>query len=386
MFLLNPQRYRSEGRRLGINETTLSRAVSTIERVHRADPRMTPIFTLRHLSELTGISYGYLRCVASRQLITYKHILLRKRVPDHRHGRFISIPSRDLLKLQQWIVQNVLQFTSPSSASFAYHPQSSPVLAAEEHRMCQWLLKIDLEDFFHNISEGRVFDIFHELGYPRLLSFELARLTTVALPEFEPVTAPESRWPAIPYYAYPSQGVLPQGAPSSPMLSNLVMRGLDDSLISLAAEYGMRYTRYADDLAFSCTDNRARSSVKEFRNRVLGELSREGFRHNKRKTVLRGPGARRIVLGMLVDGPTPRLPREKDNIRMHLHYLRSPDFGPSRHAEHRRTSISSLYHHVRGLIGWAELVEPAYGRRVLTEFKAVSWPPVRPRWLERRGA
>lgn len=202
------------------------------------------------------------------------------------------------------------------------------MLAAEEHCGCAWLLKVDIQDFFHSITEGQVSAIFYQLGYPSLLSFELARLVTMQV--------------------------------DSPAL-----------------------TRYADDLAFSCGSDRDRVHVERFKRLVLDELSREGFRPNLRETVIRGPGSRRIVLGMLVDSDAPRLPREfKDMLRLHLHYLQSAEHGPAAHARSRRTAVSSLFHHVRGLIGWATSVEPAYGAAMLAEFKAVSWPPVQPRSTE----
>ena len=240
-----------------------------------------------------------------------------------------------------------------------------------------------MEDFFHTVTEGKVSAVFFGLGYPRLMAFELARLTTMPIESPALRRDPTKRWPSILYYHSEYEGVLPQGAPTSPMLSNLVMRSLDERLITLAAQQGMRYTRYADDLAFSCGKGRNRVHLERFKRLVLAELSREGFKHNRRKTVIRGPGTRRIVLGMLVDGPRPKLPREfKDILRQHLHYLSSPAYGPSKHARNRRTSVSGIYHHVRGLIGWAMSVEPDYGRCLLAEFNAVLWPPVQPRWTE----
>jgi len=377
------QRYRSEGRRLGIDPITLGRAVEAIERIRRSDPRLTPVLTLRHLSELTGAPYGYLRRVVGRYLGSYRHIWLRKRVPGRSRHRLISIPPKDLLEVLRWIVQNILRYAEPSSASFAFHPESSPVLAAEEHCGCEWLLKVDIEDFFHSITEGRVSAVFYRLGYPRLLAFELARLTTMSTKSEALRREPAQRWSSIPFYHHSYEGVLPQGAPTSPMLSNLVVRDLDERLLALAAHHKMRYTRYADDLAFSCGKNSGRPGMERFKRLVMAELSHEGFRPNLRKTVIRGPGTRRIVLGMLVDGSAPRLPGEfKDNMRLHLHYLCSPDHGPSRHAQNRRTSISGIYHHVRGLIGWAQSVEPNYGDALLAQFNTVSWPPVQPRWTE----
>jgi RNA-directed DNA polymerase len=86
---------------------------------------------------------------------------------------------------------------------------------------------------------------------------------------------------------------------------------------------------------------------------------------------------------MLVDGPTPRLQRAyKDMIRLHLHYLSSLAYGPAKHALARKTGVSSLYHHVRGLIGWAQQLEPAFGRRALERFASVDWPPIQPRRIE----
>ena len=281
------QRYRSEGRRLGIDPTTLDRAVAAIERIRDSDPRLTPVLTLRHLSELTETPYGYLR---RRILGEYRHVLLRKRVPGRNRHRLISIPPKHLLEVQQWITRNILRYAQPSYASFAYHPESSPVLAAGEHCGCEWLLKVDIEDFFHRITEGRVLAVFYQLGYPRLLAFELARLTT--MPDEGPSFRqnPAQRWPAIPYYHFDHDGVLPQGAPTSPMLSNLVMRDLDERLVALAAKHGMRYTRYADDLAFSCRKGRNRDHVDRFKRLVLAELSREGFRHKSSKDGNQGAG------------------------------------------------------------------------------------------------
>ena len=94
------------------------------------------------------------------------------------------------------------------------------------------------------------------------------------------------------------------------MLSNLVMRGVDEQLTGLADKTGFTYTRYADDLAFSTTANINLEHVEQLKRSVLSTLAARGFAGNRRKTVIRGPGARRIVLGVLVDGPEPRLARD----------------------------------------------------------------------------
>ncbi len=222
--------------------------------------------------------------------------------------------------------------------------------------------------------------IFTELGFPRLISFEMARLTTIAVDRGGLWPDTESRWKAIPQYQSSYEGMLPQGAPTSPMLSNLAFYRTDVRLAALASAEGFRYSMYADDLAFSSESGKTLVDVKRFKRIVLQELNAAGFRPNLRKTVIRGPGSRRIVLGLLVDGEQAHLPREfKNNLRLHLYYLCSTRHGPAAHAVARNTSISSLYHHVRGLISWAESVEPDYAARALEKFSGVEWPPVQPR-------
>lgn len=374
------QRYRSEGRREGVSETVLDNAVATFERIRAVDPRITPVLTLRHLSHLTDIPFLHLRdLVARRAGRSYKFFYLKKRIPGRHRVRMISVPNRTLMDLQRWIVENILQYTLPHSSSYAFHPHCRPYEAAAEHCGCAWLLKIDLEEFFHTISEGRVAAVFADLGFSNLLSFELARLVTVACERPGSRPDPATRWPAIPYYQCEHEGMLPQGAPTSPMLANLAMLRTDEIICDLAKQHGMKYTRYADDLAFSCDSEKDITHVRRFKRLVLDELNQAGFRPNHRKTVIRGPGTRRIVLGMLVDSDRPRLPREyKDKIRQHLHYLRSPSHGPSAHAAARNTSVSGIFHHVRGLIAWAETVEPDFGSRTLENFRSIDWPPLEP--------
>lgn len=379
----SPQRYASGARRLGVDEITLKNALAAIARIRATDPRITPVLTLRHFSALTDLPYLFLRrTVARRGHAKYRVVFLKKRIPGRSSKRMISIPPQSLAIAQRWLVDHVLRYAPVHLASFAFHPESSPVQAAEQHPNTKWLLKVDIEDFFHSVSEGTVSAIFARLGFPKLLAFEFARLCTIAV-DRGPGKNPAPHQGPISFYALGYEGFLPQGAPTSPMLANLAMLPIDTRLARLAEERGFRYSRYADDLAFSADTDRSVAEMHRLQRDVCKVLNDAGFRHNLRKTKIRGPGTRRIILGMLVDGPTPRLQRAyKDMIRLHLHYLCSPAYGPAKHALARKTGVSSLYHHVRGLIGWAQQVEPDFGRQALEQFASVDWPPVQPRRIE----
>lgn len=379
MYNMSSQRYLSVGHRKGVDPETLKNCVKAIQRVKTVDKRLYPLLTLNHLSHSTGISYGYLRNIISRKFHPYRHFMMQKRLPGRRNKRMINIPEGKLMACQKWISENILKYGTPHSSSYAYHPQSNPVHAAWLHKNSTWLIKVDIEDFFHAISEHDVYRVFRSLGYQNLLSFELARICTIACDGSNRGSDKLKKYGknVVDAYISPNTGFLPQGAPTSPMLSNLVMSSVDAVLFDLATANNMRFSRYADDIVFSCTDDRNKSEVITLKNKILKVLNQKGFRPNSRKTVIRGPGTRRIVLGMLVNGDEPKLPKEyKDMIRLHLHYLTHPNFGPSLHAKHRKTSIFKMYHHVLGLIYWAKSVEPDLGKKFLTEFNSIKWPPI----------
>lgn len=377
------QRYASGARRQGIDAVTLENALAALARIRATDPRITPVLTLRHFSVLTELPYLFLRrTVARRGHAKYRFVSLKKRIPGRSAKRMISIPPQSLMVAQRWLVDHVLRYAPAHPASFAFHPESSPVQAAEQHPNTKWLLKVDIEDFFHSVSEGTVSAIFARLGFPKLLAFEFARLCTIGPDRGARRNLAQHQSP-INFYALDYEGFLPQGAPTSPMIANLAMLPIDKLLTRLAEERGLRYSRYADDLAFSVDTDCSLTEMRRLQRDVCGILNDSGFRHNQRKTVIRGPGTRRIVLGMLVDGPLPRLQSTyKDMIRLHLHYLSSPAYGPAKHALAHKTGVSSLYHHVRGLIGWAQQVEPAFGQQALEQFVSVDWPPIQPRRIE----
>ena len=177
--------------------------------------------------------------------------------------------------------------------------------------------------------------------------------------------------------SYSSQilGYLPQGAPTSPLLSNLVMKNIDEKILLEAKKLGLTYTRYSDDLTFSTrrlefNRNAARSFVS-----IVGKiLSISGFRPQHRKTHIIPPGSRKIVLGLQVDGDVPRLQREfKDNLRQHIYYLER--YGPVEHGNRRNfDTIWGLKSHIRGLIDFAKMVEEEYAEELLARYSKIEWP------------
>jgi RNA-directed DNA polymerase len=380
-----PQLYKARGRAAGANPQVIGHAIAVASAVKQVSSELPPIFTLRHLAHLSGANYGVLRLMVRRKLENpYRVFQIRKRAsrPNERRFRVICVPSPDLRRVQRWIVENVLATMAPHPASVAYSKGDKLIEAAEVHCGCRWLIKLDIHNFFESISEIAVYRVFRSFGYQPLVAFELARLCT----RLGPRTLYNSRerwhidsrkWTAISAYDADFMGHLPQGAPTSPMLANLVMRGTDAEVARIAEEEGLQYTRYADDLTLSTT---ALGFTRGHASRVIGRIYRVmagvGLSPNVTKTYVASPGARKVVLGLLVDGKNPRLSREfKARLRQHLHFLTRSGFGPSRHAMRRGfRSISGLKDHVYGLVSFARQIEPHYGYQCLKELSRVQWP------------
>lgn len=101
-----------------------------------------------------------------------------------------------------------------------------------------------------------------------------------------------------------------------------------------------------------------------------------GLDPNDAKTIIASPGSRRLVLGLLVDGAAPRLPRDfKTNRETHLYALTADHIGPDRHRRARGfASVIGMRRHISGLIAFAHYVELDYARRRYEHLNAVAWP------------
>ena len=180
----------------------------------------------------------------------------------------------------------------------------------------------------------------------------------------------------IQFYAEKLIGRLPQGAPTSPMLANLVMRGADEELQSLANSHGLVYTRYSDDITFSTQATFSKDQAMAVVKQSAAILKRQGLFPNRAKTAVVHPGARRVVLGLLVDSDQPRLSRAfRDRLRQHLYYLETR--GIMAHVEARGfDSAGGLYRHLRGLIDYANMVDQPYAQKQLLRLQQLPWNSV----------
>lgn len=367
----SPGAYRRQGLQVGVASEVLEEATRQMQRLRNRG--VTPIYSLKHLAHHSGISYLYLREIVQRIRDPYSEFSRPKK--DRIHVRTIAVPDPPLMSVQRWLLAASFGRLSTHPASYAYERNKSAVACASRHLGARWLLKFDLRSFFHSVDERAVFRAIHSIGYNRLVALELARVCTryaahssEAIRQKFIVRSRERG--GVESYTVPYLGFLPQGAPTSGALANLVARPLDESLTTIAHDAGLVYTRYADDLAFSTAADLNRSQAADVVRQVAIAVRQAGFQLHRGKTKVVPPGARKIVLGVLVDGDIPRLTVDARR-RLENHVRGVAVFGLSAHVQSRGySSMTGLVNHVDGLLAAAHAVDRLWASRVRGHWEA----------------
>lgn len=335
---------------------------------------ITYIHNLQHLVKLSLIDKKYLNDLILRKTHDYEHFSIKKKSGGH---RYISAPKEDLKRLQKWVNFYVLKNLSPHPCCYSYHKNSSIYKCALAHCSSKWLIKLDIENFFDMTSELSVYKQFKSIGYSPIVSFALTRICTYQ-PKF--LTNNHDRW--ILYkrknkdFIYPREGIkyigrLPQGAPTSPMLSNMIFYKTDELIYNFIKKRGGIYTRYADDIFISFSEEEfTRDDVSNIIGRIVGYLKSNGYSLNKTKIKISPPGARKTILSFNVNESTPKLSKEfKKSIESHLYALNT--FGPVLHAQHRGfDSVHGMLEHIKGKIFFAKSIYLEYGIACFNEFNS----------------
>jgi hypothetical protein len=220
---------------------------------------------------------------------------------------------------------------------------------------------MDLADFFASVSRARVASLFRRVGYPRRVASALAGLCTAPTPEFALSEHPRVNVDLAQRFltnARLRDAHLPQGAPTSPALSNLAAWRLDRRLAGLAAAFGATMTRYADDLAFS-GDTAFGRSLRFFVAHVGAIAAEEGFRVNHRKTRVMGQGQRQTLCGVVVNDTANVPRRERDRLRATLFNVAR--FGVD---GQNRAGRPDFRRHLEGRVAWVAGLNPGAGKRL----------------------
>jgi RNA-directed DNA polymerase len=256
------------------------------------------------LATAMGITVGELRFLSFNRQVSRINHYMRFSIPKKTGGeRKISAPMRRLKGAQYWILQNILERVALHESAHGFVHQRSIVSNAKPHVAANLVINMDLKDFFPTITMPRVKGVFQKLGYSEAIASILALLCTEA--EVDEIMLDEEKW-----YVGAGDRFLPQGAPTSPAITNILCYRLDCRMEGLAKKFDYTYTRYADDLTFSCNTPDAAKNINAIKKYVLEIVENEGFTLHPNKTKVMRNGAKKEVTGIVVN-EKPSLDRKK---------------------------------------------------------------------------
>jgi RNA-directed DNA polymerase len=228
--------------------------------------------------------------------------------------RLLASPKPRLKAIQRQILHRLLDLVPLHEAAHGFRRGRSIRSFAEPHTGMEVVLRADLADFFPSIRFGRVASFFVVAGYPVPVARLLAGLCCHA-PLLSVIRSANLPLASVEDLRRPH---LPQGAPTSPALSNAVVYRLDRRLAGLAEAAGAKYTRYADDLAFS-GGRELRRGATRFLDLVAAIVMEEGLALNFRKTRVMAASARQRLAGVVVNEKPNTTRALYDELKATLH-------------------------------------------------------------------
>lgn len=312
---------------LRIQDIALTHASFVRPRDRYADLDLPKLDDAQSLAEWLQLDMDALDwLVRSRRFdsLTQHHYRLRL-VPKKSGGfRPIEVPKPQLKAVQRRILDALLVKLPTHPACFGFVRGRSPRMAARKHTQSAIVVRLDLVDFFLSVHATRVTGTLRAAGFPEEVAYRLSRMmTTSAVPSVLRVFRPSNEGEITPLSQLKQRlrtPHLPQGAPTSPMLANLVCHHLDARLDGLAKQFGATYTRYADDLAFSGDAEFARS-VERFIHLAVAIAADESFHVSSKKTRVMRAHDRQEVLGVVVNEKANVARETWDDLRAALHHV-----------------------------------------------------------------
>jgi RNA-directed DNA polymerase len=315
--------------------------------------------TAEELSKTMDISVGQVRFLSYNRTISKTSHYRRFYIPKKTGGkRLISAPMPRLKKAQHWILENILNKISIHDAAHGFVTKKSIVTNALPHVKAEVVINIDLKDFFPSITYPRVKGVFRALGYSEQVATILGLMCTE--PDCDSIELDGEL-----YYAAGTDRFLPQGAPTSPAITNIICKKLDARVKGLAAKYGFTYTRYADDLTFSASGE-AVTHTKTLLGMLHKIIKSESLTiHPDKLRVLRN-GARKEVTGITVNDKPSVNAKELHKFRALLFQIEK-DGIVGKHWKNSPHLLSSI----KGYASFVNMVDPAKGKPLMDKVNAI---------------
>lgn len=311
------------------------------------------------LAEEMGLSLSELKWLTfHRDTATLCHYY-RFTIPKKSGGeREISSPKPLLRQAQRWVKKHILDKLVVSEAAYGFVPGRNIVDGAKLHVGKEAVIKMDLKDFFPHITFERVRGLFSSLGYSQGVATLLALLCT------EPPRK-KVEFDGKYYYVAVGECQLPQGACTSPAITNLICRNMDRRLTRLAETHGFIYTRYADDLTFSCGKEDL-EKIGSILYKARAIIRSEGFVENEKKTRILRKGRRQQVTGIVVN---EKINLNRQTLRAFRALLHDAEQNGLQAANRR--GHPNLWQYIQGYTSYVQMVRPDMGARFAAQVERI---------------
>ncbi|HEY9008042.1 MAG TPA: reverse transcriptase domain-containing protein [Ohtaekwangia sp.] len=311
-----------------------------------------PVFhAAEALAQAMGITVGELRFLSFNRTVSKINHYKRFYIPKKTGGkRLISTPMPRLKKAQHWILENILNKVTIDDKAHGFVLKRSIVTNALPHVQAEVVINIDLKDFFPSIRYARVKGLYKSLGYSEHLATILGLISTES-------ECDEIELDGQTYFAAGADRFLPQGAPTSPAITNIICRKLDARLRGIASKLNFNYTRYADDLTFSASGEAVNSTrtLIGFVKRIIKEENLTI--HPDKLRVLR-KGARKEVTGIVVNDKPAVNAKELDRFRALLFQIEKDGTLEGKHWKNSPNLLASI----KGYASFVAMVDPVKGK------------------------
>jgi retron-type reverse transcriptase/predicted amidohydrolase len=292
-------------------------------------------YDIAHFCSQLHISSRQVRFFLSNKEKAYKTFEVSKKSGGLRE---INAPTKEMKFVQRWILDNILYNLKVSDHAHGFIPKKTMYTNAKVHVNKEFVLGIDLKDFFPNIKYKLVERIFKSAGYTLRIAKDFANLCTY-------------------------HNKLPQGAPTSPILANLISLNLDQDISKYCISKNLDYSRYADDITISGS-----SKMSIHKEKIIKIIEQNGFKVNYEKIRILSKGSRQKVTGLIVNDKISIGRRKKKNLRALVHNILA--YGP---VGQNKNNDPFFRERIFGHLAFAKSIEPEFAIPLIKSLKETDW-------------
>ena len=328
--------YLGEGVSIGLNHTE--------NNIAALQKHNLPLFENETvLATAMGIDLKELRFLAFNRKVSNISHYHKFYMPKKSGGRrLISAPMPRLKKTQHWLLENVFNKVELHKAANGFAVNRSIVTNATAHVGKELVLNMDVKDFFPSVHFKRVKGLLQHLGYCEKIAAIISLICTEAVTDEVEIDGKN-------YFVQKSERVLPQGAPTSPAITNILCFSLDNRLQGLADKLNCNYTRYADDISFSGGKEIVAQQLVWRIKRILQD---EGFTVHPDKIRIMRKGTQQEVTGVIVNEKLNINRKDLRQFRAMLHNLKKDKDSPAANPQHHLSS------YIVGYANFVKMVNP----------------------------